>query len=216
MEERQLRMIFSKSGNIRLISHLDMTRAFLRAFVRAGIKLKMSEGFSPHPRISFPVPLSVGMESENEVLDFSVSAEERRSPDEICKLMKNEFPDGIIIKKVYPAERKSKEIAFAEYDIIAETDRNKDELCDIFSKPVIIKKKTKKGIEKEIEINSGIKKIAFIPLGSEKGKMKVSCILSASGDNYLNPEFIAQNVSEKGFCRIKRISFFDKELNPFE
>ena len=214
MEERHMRMIFSKLGNIRLISHLDMTRAFLRAFVRAGIELKMSEGFSPHPKVSFPMPLSVGMESENEILDFTVSEKEERTPNEILNAMKDQFPSGIEIKKVHLADRKSKDIAFAEYLIKFEGERDISELSEIFSKPCIIKKKTKKGAEKEIDILPGIKKIDF---SHKKGETEIVCVLSASGENYLNPEFILIAISEKPeFARIRRIAAFDEKLNLFE
>ena len=66
------RIKFEKKGPIRFISHLDLTRAFHRAFARAGIKLKFSEGFSPHPKFAFGLPLSVGTEIKTEFAEFTL------------------------------------------------------------------------------------------------------------------------------------------------
>ena len=61
-------LTFSKSGLIRFTSHLDMLRLFKRGFRRAGIELKYSQGFNPHPRMGFAQPLSLGYLAEAELL----------------------------------------------------------------------------------------------------------------------------------------------------
>ena len=58
------RLLFSKAGTARYISHLDLMRTFQRAFARAGISIKHTEGFHPHPFVSIPLPLSVGFSSQ--------------------------------------------------------------------------------------------------------------------------------------------------------
>ena len=52
------RLVFSKTGNAVWISHLDLMRVFQRAFRRAGMLLKHSQGFTPHPCLSMAMPLS--------------------------------------------------------------------------------------------------------------------------------------------------------------
>ena len=52
------------------ISHLDLLRTFQRVFLRQGIVLRHSQGFHPHPILSFALPLSVGQESVCELLDL--------------------------------------------------------------------------------------------------------------------------------------------------
>ena len=69
----KLRIVYSKTGLVRFISHLDLLRLFFRAIARAGIPIKYSSGFSPHPRVSFGPPLKVGMEGENELLDIHLA-----------------------------------------------------------------------------------------------------------------------------------------------
>ncbi|MGE5485332.1 MAG: TIGR03936 family radical SAM-associated protein [Ignavibacteriales bacterium] len=55
---------------MRFISHLDTMRTFSRAFRRARVPLSFSQGFNPHPKMSFAMPLAVGQTSSNDVLDI--------------------------------------------------------------------------------------------------------------------------------------------------
>lgn len=66
----RLRFKFTKTGRIRFLSHLDLITLFQRAAARAEIPVSFSQGFNPHPNISFGPALSVGMESEAEYLDM--------------------------------------------------------------------------------------------------------------------------------------------------
>ena len=69
----KLRLRFRKTGRAVYISHLDLMHTMQRAFSRAGYELKYSEGFNPHLYITFALPLSLGMESDYEVLDTRVT-----------------------------------------------------------------------------------------------------------------------------------------------
>ncbi len=53
---------------VAMLSHAEMSRVFQRACVRAGIPVRYSEGFNPHPRLSLPLPRPVGVEAEEELL----------------------------------------------------------------------------------------------------------------------------------------------------
>ncbi len=63
---------FAISGNLRHLSHAEMLKVFQRACTRAGIPMVYSRGFNPHPRISLPLPRSVGVESDDELLYLRV------------------------------------------------------------------------------------------------------------------------------------------------
>ena len=67
---QRIRIKFNRGEEIKFISHLDITRLWERALRRAGVPLAYSQGFSPHPQLSFAVPLAVGMTSEAELLDI--------------------------------------------------------------------------------------------------------------------------------------------------
>ena len=83
---------------MRYISHLDLMRLFARAMRRAELPLKMSEGFSPHPKLSLQRALKLGIESEHEeasiVLRFPVT------PEEFKDRLQKKLPEGIQLKDV--------------------------------------------------------------------------------------------------------------------
>ena len=68
-----VRIRFSKRGKVRFISHRDVARAFERAFRIEQLPLAFTEGFSPRPKVSFGLALSVGHESEAEYLDVELT-----------------------------------------------------------------------------------------------------------------------------------------------
>ncbi|MBQ0092066.1 MAG: TIGR03936 family radical SAM-associated protein, partial [Clostridiales bacterium] len=61
---------FEKTGNLRYISHLDLQRAFTRLLLRSGLPVVFSEGFNPHPKLTFAQPLSIFQESVCEIAEF--------------------------------------------------------------------------------------------------------------------------------------------------
>jgi radical SAM-linked protein len=89
---------FSKKGLMRYISHLDLMRLFTRAMRRAQFPLKMSEGFSPHPKLSLKRALKLGLESEHEeasiVLKFPVT------PEDFKNRLQKQLPEGIKVEDV--------------------------------------------------------------------------------------------------------------------
>jgi len=68
----RLRITFRKEGTARLLSHLEITEALIRAIKRSGETFVFSEGFHPHPKISFAFATAVGMESEAEYADIQL------------------------------------------------------------------------------------------------------------------------------------------------
>jgi len=100
-------MKFSKEGTMRYISHLDLFRLFKRSFKRAGIKLQHSQGFNPHPKMSFAQPLSLGYTSSCEYLEFETR--EPYNTEEILKKINPVLPEGInvISCEVLPETGKS-------------------------------------------------------------------------------------------------------------
>lgn len=81
---------------MRFISHLDLMRLFARALRRTGFEMKMSQGFSPHPRLSIKRALKLGFESENE--EASVILERRIAPEEFKSSLQKQLPKGIEVK----------------------------------------------------------------------------------------------------------------------
>jgi radical SAM-linked protein len=72
-DRRRYRIRFSKLGKIRFTSHRDVARLWERALRRATVPVAYTEGFSPHPKLSFGLALSTGHESLGEYLDVEVT-----------------------------------------------------------------------------------------------------------------------------------------------
>lgn len=70
----KLRIKFSKAGSMKFISHLDLMRYVQKALRRAGIDVAYSQGFHPHPLLSFAAPLGLGDTSEGDYLDLQVNS----------------------------------------------------------------------------------------------------------------------------------------------
>ncbi len=100
-----IRAKFSKTNDIRYISHLDLMRLFQRAFRRAGIPVKYSEGFNPHPKLSFATALTLGVSSDGEYLD--VELDEKIELQEFKGRLNSILPEGIRILKTEYLEDKA-------------------------------------------------------------------------------------------------------------
>ncbi|MEP6622886.1 MAG: TIGR03936 family radical SAM-associated protein [Acidimicrobiia bacterium] len=88
-----VRIGFTKSGKVRFISHRDVARAFERAFRIESLPLSFTLGFSPRPKVSFGLALSVGHESEAEYLDFELAEAIPLEP--LARAISGALPEGI-------------------------------------------------------------------------------------------------------------------------
>jgi len=94
--KQNIRIRFSKRGDIRFISHHDLMRLLERALRRARLPMAMSEGHNPRPRISIPMPLSVGISGRSEVADVGLC--EWMRPEEVRARLQEQFPEGIRVE----------------------------------------------------------------------------------------------------------------------
>jgi len=101
----RLQFIFSKKGLMKYISHLDLMRLFMRAMRRAELPLKISEGFSPRPKLSIARALKLGLESENE--EAAVELKEFVRPQDFKTRLQMQLPQGITIKEVFSCPKRS-------------------------------------------------------------------------------------------------------------
>jgi radical SAM-linked protein len=94
---------FTKEQKARFLSHRELMTLIERAVRRADIPIKMSEGFNPRPRISFPLALSLGVESDDEVIYLML--EGWLNPQALKQQLQSQLIAGIIIKEVVPVNR---------------------------------------------------------------------------------------------------------------
>jgi radical SAM-linked protein len=90
-------MAFGKKDDAKYIAHLDLTRVFERALRRAGIPMAYSEGFNPHPKISFGSALAVGVEGEREYVDLELKKEDDEDAAAVMSALQGQFPPGITL-----------------------------------------------------------------------------------------------------------------------
>lgn len=216
----KLRLRFKKTGRAIYISHLDLMKTVQRAFSRAGYALKYSEGFNPRPQLAFALPLSVGMGSVCDVLDFKLK--EDYPLDDMPARLTAALPEGIEIIEVYEPSRKAAEIKWLEISGIMEyDDKNAAEtaakLCDFYAQEaVVITKKTKRG-EGEMDIKAAISSIDFTPC--ETG-VEVRAVISAQ-EPTLNPELLTEALRQKApelapdFAKYTRMETYDAQMTVF-
>jgi len=160
----KLRLRYSKNGKARYISHLDLIATMIRALLRAGVELKYTEGFNPHPYMSVALPLSVGCGSICELMDISVVA--TTIPDGFAKSVNDVLPEGIEVLDVYSPERKFNEIAWIGINGVLQYDTGSqsnvaERLASRFDEEsIIIQKRTKRGVS-DIDIAPFIRDISF-------------------------------------------------------
>lgn len=148
------RLLFEKTGNAVWISHLDLMRLFQRAFKRAGLPLTHTKGFNPRPSVSIALPLSVGIESKCELLDFDLDGEPIPM-ETICERLNRAVTGGIHIKAVYEEAAKIKNLAFLDCALTLEYDAGVPEnaveqIKALFSAPeVLVEKKSKNGVSEQ-------------------------------------------------------------------
>ncbi len=97
----RLEATFCKKGVLRYISHLDLVRLFQRSIRRAELPVSLSEGYTPHYRISFGDALKLGLESEAEKAVFTMDA--WMGPEEFKLEINKKLPEGV---KVIECRRK--------------------------------------------------------------------------------------------------------------
>lgn len=144
------RALFEKDGSAIWISHLDLMRLFQRAFKRAGLPLTHTHGFNPRPSVSIALPLSVGVESRCELLDFELEGESIPC-DEICTRLNEALVAGVRVLKVYEDAAKLKHLSYLDCVVTLEYDAGipadaTDEITKLFQQEhLTVEKKSKNG-----------------------------------------------------------------------
>ena len=139
----ELRFRFAKRGRAAYLSHLDVMRTFQRAFIRAGIRIRHSEGFNPHPKMSIALPLQLGCESVCELLDASVID----GPEDLVAALNLVLPEGIEVLAVGEPRRPVREIAWTEWSLRFPDAPSAQEAERVLSLPELpVEKKTKRGL----------------------------------------------------------------------
>ena len=149
-----LRALFEKKGQAVWISHLDLMRLFQRAFKRAGLALTHTQGYNPRPSVSIALPLSVGVQSHCELLDFELEGE-AVSCEEIKQRLNKALVEGVNVLEVYENGGKIKNLALLDCAVTLEYDKGIPQgaeaaITSLFSQEsLLVEKKSKNGITEQ-------------------------------------------------------------------
>ena len=122
----RVRIRFRKQGDLRLISHRDLVRTMERLFRRAGVAVRMSEGFHPKPRMSFPSALGLGIAGLDEVME--VDLQEELTPQQLLAALTPQVPAGLTFQtaEIVPTGVKKAQLRSLTYEVPVPSHRRAD------------------------------------------------------------------------------------------
>ena len=180
---QKLLVRFAKRGDVRFISHHDLMRLFERACRRAQLPLRMSEGFNPRPRISFPLSLGTGYEGAEEVAEIQLTdwlapgaAHDRLQaamptwPEEATGQAETPPPDraaaGLVVRSVTPVDARRKAAVVGvtyriECDAVGRlTERDLERLLE---RDELVVERVRKGRTTTRDIGPYVRRLALAP-----------------------------------------------------
>lgn len=228
---------YSKDEEARFLSHLDLMTAMERAFRRAQLPLAFSEGFNPHPRISYASALAVGVTSEDEYLDLQLMKD--ISAEEVMRRVRGTLPTGLRLLAAVPVTKRKESlmalINMARYRVeIRLLQVLKQETVEemvnrvLSSTTCLVLRQGKKG-EREVDIRPGLYWLeGRIEANSEheNSKLIIEMDVQTGSLGNVKPVEVMEILKEKSFftwgnnIRIHRIGLFiredDKIWSPLE
>ena len=220
---REIRLRFSKTGQAKYISHLDTNRVFSRAFARAKLNLRFTQGFNPHPYMSFSLPLSLGVESLCENVDIRILDD--ISNDEVKKSVNDALPLGIRILDVYDDFMDCHEIVYSDYVYkfeFLDNEKALEKIKEVLqSDTIMAQKKGKQGkrrVLKETDIKQFIEKYS---ISIRDNQIVLNIRLLAGPDKNLNPSLLFDTIirlidMDYEWKSIGRINLLTKDLKEYK
>lgn len=194
---RKVCLTISKRGKARFISHLDLYRAVERALRRAFIPIAFTEGYNPHPKISFLTALELGATSDCEKAIISLT--EPLPPEEIKARLNRFFPQGISVEDVSLIERKvsahsSLFLLKFQFPPTITKENLEQTIAKLMESPLLSIRRERKGKVKDIDLKKFVKElkvryfqpgeailealVLITPQGSVKPKEIAECLAS--------------------------------------
>jgi len=225
---RRCRLVFSKQGPLRFISHLETTRLLLRLFRMARWPLAFTQGHSPHPKISFGPPLPLGVEGLRELLDVHLVAElaaadmqrvNEIAPRGLKLLAAREVPRtlpslaaealGAVYEVQVPADLAAR----------ARAERRLEEFCNAAAVMVL---KPSKGRQRTIDLRRCVRRIAWneqSDTGSAGAALELELWLQEPEGHVLAPfptlrEVLRWGEEDLGRCLVTRVAVRGAEGHP--
>ena len=179
---KSVRIMFSKTGRAKYVSHLDLVRAMTRAVRRADIPLWYTEGFNRHPYLTFASPLSLGYEGLRETMDIRMADD--FPYDELAARLNAVLPEGLEVISAADVVAKAGDLAAAEYRLTIHLPAAV--IVDALSSgELLVEKRTKKKTMKTIDILPYFKNAVVEAVGENTTLVTVA--LPSGGNENVNP-----------------------------
>lgn len=216
------RLLFEKTGSAVWMSHLDLMRLMQRAFKRAGLPLTHTHGFNPRPSVSIALPLSVGVESVCELLDFDLEGE-LPLMETIQTRLNAALVPGVAVRQVYMDGRKIRDLALLRCRLGLEYDGGipagaTDAIATLFAREsLMVEKKSKNGILEQ-DIRPMIREMSVAQTGEKE--LRVEALITCQNPS-LNPMqlygAIVRYLPEVApdFCTCRREELYDEKETIF-
>ena len=212
------RMLFEKTGTAIWMSHLDTMRLMQRAFRRAGVILHHSQGFTPHAYVSMLLPLSVGVASACEIMEYELDTDLRLTPEEMNAVL----PEGVRVLCVYESGRKAKELTHLQAELTLVYDAGVPEnavrqiaQC-LSANELLVEKRTKRGME-ETDIRPMLRRCEIV---AGERELRLNCVVCAQNPA-LNPMLLVSAIERYApeaapdFAKCRRVEVLDADGNVF-
>ncbi|HWR22831.1 MAG TPA: TIGR03936 family radical SAM-associated protein [Feifaniaceae bacterium] len=182
---------FHKGEPVRFISHLDVMRLLQRAMRRAGLPLKFSQGFNPHPVMAFASALALGYTSDAEWLDVQLLSPV--APEAFVLRMNAALPEGLRILRALEIDERLPTLTAllqrADYGVtlFLQTPEDREKLASgveaFLSGPIVVTKRTKGGM-KQVDIRPQLLSLILTGPDTERAEcaaLSVAGVLNADG-----------------------------------
>lgn len=217
---------YTKKGNLKFISHLDILRTVQRAIKRADIKASYSEGFNPHMKTTFGYPLSLGIESIGEY--FELEMKEELPLEEFVNRLNTALPKELqILKSSYTLDKESlmSKSSYASYIINIESEKvdyeKLEKLVEDMVKVGITYQRQKKDSKnkittKELNTKDLVKDLKIDKINEDEFKLYTILMTKENGSMKLSEliELLNNNGIKVNYHSILKIDSLDKNLKP--
>lgn len=184
---------YHKGHDLSMISHLDVQRTLQRSFRRAEIPLAYSQGFNPHPQLSFATATATGMSSDCEWFEVQLSGDV--APEAFVSRVNAAMPQGMSVSDAFAEPEGfgslSAKLRAAEYRITLHFFTAVDEkllqtaLEEMLSGEITINKRTKKGV-RPVDMRPYILEVSVEQVGDGIAVLRVLGKLQADGGLRVN------------------------------
>lgn len=208
----KFRITLTKTGILRYFSHLDWQNTFFKVLARSGLNIAFSQGFNPSMKVSLGIALPLFLESGGELVDIEIY-DDISEADLKLKLEKV-LPGECKIISIVKLDKSTPAIAttamWAEYEVklfeggIQKMESLRYNIDKVLSSDeILMKKKNKKGLEKNINIKPSIKSYRF------EGESLFMTLKTGEGSGIpaLRADFLMKLIADGVVFDIKRIRF---------